>query len=158
MLLALSLGCGLDAPEIIRLRTRDVEIAPGDSAVGVSVGGPRYRPVLCRQTWEAVLAEAVRWVSVPGRVRYLILPDSRARTPDTISGFLACTTPAPGGEPLNMDRASDACLVRAVEAQMPLTVLMAATGQTTLRFIDRIMPHVRTPPPEHAAAIMRFLR
>ncbi|MFE0641230.1 hypothetical protein ACFW2Y_06405 [Streptomyces sp. NPDC058877] len=155
-LLALGLGCGLDSPEIIPLRTHDIREAP-NGAVAVSVRGRRKRIVLCRNAWAPVLTEATAWASLPGQARYLFRPASHARGTNTVTNFLARTKRTPGTPALVMGRTRATWLVDAVESRMHLPTLMAAAGLTTLRSIDRILPYVRNLPPDQAAAMLREL-
>ncbi|MBW1601816.1 hypothetical protein JJV70_06775 [Streptomyces sp. JJ66] len=156
LLLALGLGCALDSPEIIPLRTHDVRQAP-NGAVGVTVRGQRARVVLCRTAWAPVLTEATAWAARPGQARYLFRPSSHARGTNTVTNFLARTKKSPGTPALVMGRARATWLVDAIEARMHLPTLIAAAGLTTLRSIDRILPHVRNLPPDQAAAMLREL-
>ncbi|MFV2117019.1 hypothetical protein ACE14D_00595 [Streptomyces sp. Act-28] len=156
LLLALGLGCALDSPEIIPLRTHDVREAP-NGAVGVTVRGQRARVVLCRTSWAPVLTEATAWAARPGQARYLFRPGSHARGTNTVTNFLARTKKSPGTPAPVMGRARATWLVDAIEARMHLPTLMAAAGLTTLRSIDRILPHIRNLPPDQAAAMLREL-
>ncbi|OIK23386.1 hypothetical protein [Streptomyces malaysiense] len=153
-LLALGLGCGLDSPEVIPLRTHDVREAP-NGAVGVAVRGPRARVVLCRTAWAAVLTEATAWASRPGQARYLFRPASHARGTNTVTNFLARTKKPPGSPSLVIGRTRATWLVDAIEARMHLPTLMAAAGLTTLRSIDRVLPHVRNLTPDQASAVLK---
>ncbi|MEH0420191.1 hypothetical protein [Streptomyces sp. B21-083] len=153
-LLALGLGCALDSPEIIPLRTHDIREAP-NGAVAVAVRGQRARVVLCRASWAPVLTEATAWASQPGDARYLFRPASHARGTNTVTNFLARTKIPPGCPPLVMGRARATWLVDAIEARMHLPTLMAAAGLTTLRSIDRVLPHVRNLSPDQAAAALK---
>ncbi|QBJ91426.1 hypothetical protein D0Z67_14790 [Streptomyces seoulensis] len=154
LLLALGFGCALDSPEIIPLRTHDVREAP-NGAVAVAVRGPRARVVLCRTAWAPVLTEATAWASRPGQARYLFRPSSYARGTNTVTNFLARTKKPPGTPPLVIGRARATWLVDAIEARMHLPTLMAAAGLTTLRSIDRVLPHVRNLSPDQAAAALK---
>lgn len=155
-LLALGLGCALDSPEIIPLRIHDVREAP-NGAVAAAVRGRRNRIVLCRNAWAPVLTESTAWASRPGQARYLFRPASHARGANTVTNFLARTKRTPGTPVPVMGRARATWLVDAVEARMHLPTLMAAAGLTTLRSIDRILPHVRNLAPDQAATLLREL-
>lgn len=155
-LLALGFGCALDSPEIIPLCVHDVREAL-NGAVAVGVRGSRSRTVLCRAAWAPVLTEAAGWASRPGQARYLFRPESHARGTNTVTNFLARTKIPPGCPPLVMGRTRATWLVDAVEARMHLPTLMAAAGLTTLRSIDRILPHVRNLAPEQAAQALKEL-
>ncbi|MFF3373508.1 hypothetical protein ACFYXF_11230 [Streptomyces sp. NPDC002680] len=154
LLLALGFGCALDSPEIIPLRTHDVRTA-SNGAVAVAVRGPRARVVLCRTAWGPVLTEAAAWASRPSQARYLFRPGSHSRGTNTVTNFLARSKRSPGTPALVMGRARATWLVDAIEARMHLPTLMAAAGLTTLRSIDRILPHVRNLAPEQAAAMLK---
>lgn len=154
LLLALGFGCALDSPEIISLRTHDVREA-SNGAVAVAVRGPRARVVLCRTAWAPVLTEATAWASRPGQARYLFRPGSHTRGTNTVTNFLARTKKPPGTPPLVIGRARATWLVDAIEARMHLPTLMAAAGLTTLRSIDRVLPHVRNLSPDQAAAALK---
>lgn len=155
-LLALGFGCALDSPEVIPLRTHDVRTAP-NGTVAVAVRGPRARLVLCRASWASVLTEAAAWASVPGQTRYLFRPGCYARATNTVTNFVARAKASPGTPPIVQGRTRATWLVDAVEARMHLPTLMAAAGLTTLRSIDRIMPHVRNLTAEQAAAALKEL-
>lgn len=155
-LLALGFGCALDSPEIIPLRTHDVREAP-NGAVAVAVRGQRARVVLCRSAWAPVLTEATAWASCPGHARSLFRPSSHARGTNTVTNFLARAKKPPGTPPLVIGRARATWLVDAIEARMHLPTLMAAAGLTTLRSIDRVLPHVRNLSPDQAAAALKEL-
>ncbi|WP_282701165.1 hypothetical protein [Streptomyces sp. CC219B] len=155
-LLSLGFGCALDSPEIISLRTHDVRVAP-NGEVAVAVRGRRARIVLCRTSWATVLAEATTWATASGQVRYLFRPNGYARNTNTVTNFIARTKSSPGTPQLVMGRARATWLVAAIEARMYLPTLMAAAGLTTLRSIDRVMPHVRNLTAEQAAAALREL-
>ncbi|MDQ0934084.1 hypothetical protein [Streptomyces turgidiscabies] len=95
--------------------------------------------------------------SATSSLRYLFRPGSHARGTNTVTNFLARAKKPPGAPPLVMGRARATWLVDAVEARMHLPTLMAAAGLTTLRSIDRILPHVRNFSPEQAAAALKEL-
>ncbi|MFI7143092.1 hypothetical protein ACIBQ5_37000 [Streptomyces massasporeus] len=153
-LLSLGFGCALDSAEVIPLRTHDVREA-SNGAVAVAVRGTRARVVLCRTAWADVLTEAAEWAGRPGQARYLIRPSSHARGTNTVTNFLARAKEPPGTPRLVMGRTRATWLVDAVEARMHLPTLMAAAGLTTLRSIDRILPHVRNLTPQQAAAALK---
>ena len=155
-LLALGFGCALDSPEIIPLRTHDVREAP-NGAVAVAVRGQRARVVLCRSAWAPVLTETTAWASRPGQARSLFRPSSHTRGTNTVTNFLARAKKPPGTPPLVIGRARATWLVDAIEARMHLPTLMAAAGLTTLRSIDRVLPHVRNLSPDQAAAALKEL-
>jgi hypothetical protein len=154
LLLALGLGCGLDSPEIIPLRTHNVRTA-ANGAVAVAIRGSRARLVLCRNAWAPVLAEAAAWASRSEQARYLFRPHSHARGTNTVTNFLARTKKSPGTPALVVGRARATWLVDAIEARMHLPTLMAAAGLTTLRSVDRVLPYVRNLTPEQAAAALK---
>jgi len=81
------------------------------------------------------------------------------RVPRHVALFPSCdegiAQHPPGTSLLVMGRARATWLVDAIEARMHLPTLMAAAGLTTLRSIDRVLPHVRNLSPDQAAAALK---
>ncbi|MFI2721493.1 hypothetical protein ACH5AI_35125 [Streptomyces collinus] len=121
----------------------------------MAVRSTRARVVLCRTAWADVLTEAAEWAGRPGQARYLFRPSSHVRGTNTVTNFLARAKEPPVTPRLVMGRTRATWLVDAVEARMHLPTLMAAAGLTTLRSIDRILPHVRNLTPQQAAAALK---
>lgn len=153
-LLALGRGCGLDSPEVIPLRVHDIcQLANG--AVTVNVRGPRARVVVCRRAWEQELREAADRIEAPGVARYLFRHGCHTRSKNTVTNFLARTHRSPGTPALRMGRLRAGWLVELIEANLPLTVLLAASGVDSLHGLSRVLPHVKGPAPDQAGSLLR---
>jgi len=153
-LLAVSLGCGLDSPEIVPLRSHDVRTTTG-GITAVAVRGPRTRLVVCRQAWERVLAEAAEEAAAPGTATWLFRPGAHARAKNTVTNFLARTTKDPASPPLQVGRARATWLVGLIDEGLPLPVILAAAGMETLHGLTRVLPYLQPVPADRAAKLLR---
>lgn len=151
-LMALGFGCGLDSPEIVPLRAHDVRTTTADGPVVLHVRGRRDRLVVCRRPWERILAEAA--TSLPAG-SWLFRPDAHARAKNTVVNFLARATASLTAPPLVMGRARASWIVELVDANVPLTALVAASGVDSLHALSRLMPHFTVLSAQQAATALR---
>ncbi|MFD0200063.1 MULTISPECIES: hypothetical protein [Saccharothrix] len=148
-LLALGLGCGLAADEVIDLRTGCVRVLD-DGTVVVEVLGRRARLVVCRQRWESVLAE-----QVTGTGGGFLFRPNAVRAKNLVSNFLARAHRGPTTPPVRLSRLRDTWIIEHLVAGTPLPVLAAAAGLDGLSSLDRLLPHL---PGVNAARARRHLR
>lgn len=151
-LMACGFGCGLDSAEIADVRTHDVQRSGLDGAVRVRVRGRRARQVVCRRAWEQVLLDAAAALG-PGE--YLFRPDAHTRGKNLVSNFLARTKSNATAPNLSMGRARATWIVELVDANVPLTVLVAAAGVDSLHAFSRLMPYFSTAAADAAAKALR---
>jgi len=138
ILLALGFGCGLDSHEIVPLRAHDVRIVSGGGPMVVNVRGRWARPVVCRRPWERVLADLAAQADAG---TWFFRPKATARAKNSVTNFLARTRTPPGIPRLVMARARASWIVEHVDANTPLSVLIAAAGVDTLHALSRFMPY-----------------
>ncbi|HEX4700654.1 MAG TPA: hypothetical protein VH352_00865, partial [Pseudonocardiaceae bacterium] len=151
LLLALGLGCGVSADEVIDLRVGSVRVV-GNGAVVVEVTGRRARLVICRQRWEHLLAEHVETAGCG----YLFRPNA-VRAKNLVSNFLARAHRGPATPPVKVGRLRDTWIVEHLAAGTPLPVLVAAAGLDGLSSLDRLLPHLPVVGPERAERHLREL-
>ena len=149
LLLALGLGCGLSADEVIDLHTGSVRLA-GNGAVVVEIAGRRRRLVVCRSRWERVLAEDVQTAGGG----YLFRPNS-VRAKNLVSNFLGRAHRSPSSPAVKLARLRDTWIVEHLAAGTPLPVLVAAAGLDGLSSLDRLLPHLPTVGAERAERHLR---
>ncbi|MCE7005053.1 hypothetical protein LWC34_19795 [Kibdelosporangium philippinense] len=150
-LLALSLGCGLAADEVIALRAGCVRTV-SNGVVVVEVIGRRARLVVCRQRWEAVLAELA---SAAGS-GFFFRPNA-IRAKNLVSNFLARAHRGPTTPPVKLSRLRDTWIVEHLTAGTPLPVLVAAAGLDGLSSLDRLLPHLPSVGADRAEKHLRDL-
>jgi hypothetical protein len=155
VLLALGLGVGLDSPEVAPLRVHDVRTTGPGSPVTVAVRGPRSRLVVCRRRIEHVLAAEAAAAVREGQARYLFRPDASVRGKNTVTNFLARTRKNGRVPALSMGRARATWLVGLIDAGLPLTVIVASSGVTTLHGLSRVLPYARPTGADAAAEHLR---
>lgn len=153
-LLALGLGCGLDSPEIVPLRSHDIRTA-STGASAVAVRGRRERLVVCRRPWEAVLTQAAEQATTTGGASWLFRPHAHARAKNTVTNFLARTVKDPTCPPMVQGRARVTWLVGLVDEDLPLSVILAASGVETLHSLSRLLPYLQPVPAPRAADLLR---
>lgn len=151
-LMALGLGCGLDTPEAHLVRARHVHQDPGTGATLVSVPGDRARITVCRYAWERILLEAATALDPDC---FLVRPGAQTRGKNTVANFLARAHTPPGSLRLSMGRARATWIVELVDANVPLTTLIAAAGVDTLHALSRLMPYFAPTDPGTARLLLR---
>jgi hypothetical protein len=151
LLLALGLGCGLSADEVIDLRAGSVRVI-GNGAVVVEVTGRRARLVVCRQRWEQVLTEHVQAAGSG----FLFRPNA-VRAKNLVSNFLARAHRGPTTPPVKLGRLRNTWIVEHLAAGTPLPVLVAAAGLDGLSSLDRLLPHLPVVGAERAERHLRDL-
>jgi hypothetical protein len=151
-LMALGLGCGLDTPEAQLVRARHVYQDRDTGATLVAVPGARARVTVCRYTWERVLRGAAAALD-PGR--FLVRPEAQTRGKNTVANFLARAHTPLGAPRLSMGRARSTWIVELVDANIPLTTLIAAAGVDTLHGLSRLMPYFAPADPDIARQLLR---
>ncbi|MGP4086955.1 hypothetical protein [Streptomyces sp. KR55] len=154
--MALGLGVGLDSPEVIPLRVHDVRrTSSGSGSVVVATRAPRKREILCRRSWEGVLAAAADRLDTTGTAQYLFRPNCFSRGTNTVTNFLDRTKPSPDAPRLVMGRLRSTWLVELFEERLPITVIVAAAGVDTLHGLSRILPFLNPVPADEAARLLR---
>ncbi|MEV5573430.1 hypothetical protein AB0L06_25590 [Spirillospora sp. NPDC052269] len=177
-LLALGLGCGLDAREITLLHAADIRPpAPhtvnqhqeqngahmksahqdGRGSVVVGVRGRRARMVVCRRPWEHVLTGRLTRLHATRSATggHLFRPTATARGGNLITNFTARAHWQPGVPPLKTSRLRATWLVTLIDDGVPLDVIVAAAGLETLHSLTRLLPHARPTAPADAALLLR---
>lgn len=151
LLLALGLGCGLSADEIIDLRVGHVRVA-GNGAVVVEISGRRARLIVCQGRWEQVLAGH----ATAADSGYLFRPNA-VRAKNLVSNFLARTHRSPTAPPVKISRLRDTWIIEHLAAGTPLPVLVTAAGLDGLSSLDRLLPHLPVVGAERAERHLRDL-
>ncbi|MBA4862876.1 hypothetical protein H1V43_16025 [Streptomyces sp. PSKA54] len=154
-LMALGLGTGLDSPEVIPLRAHDIRRSTAGGPVVVATRGARQRLILCRRSWEGVLASAAERLSTDGTAQYLFRPNCYSRGTNTVTNFLARTQPSTNVPRLVMGRLRSTWLLELFEEQLPITVIVAAAGVDTLHGLSRILPFLSPVPADGAGRLLR---
>lgn len=144
-LLALGLGAGLSASEIIALRHGDV-VRP---AVGVDilVRGSSGRVVPVLRAYQALLPPPSR-----DETRFVFRAARRGEYVNAITNF---TGRVQGARPV-AQRMRATWIVHHLEASTPLDVLLDAAGLTTPAALRRFLPFVRHHTAEERLRILRF--
>lgn len=151
-LMATGFGCGLHSEEIAEVRSHDVHRSAVDGSVRVNVRGRRARQVVCRRAWEQVLIDLASALE-PGA--FLFRPDAPARGKNLVTNFLARTKPNATAPNLSVARARVTWIVELVDANVPLTTLVAAAGVDSLHAFSRLMPYFSTATADAAAKALR---
>lgn len=151
LLLALGLGCGLSADEIIDLLAGSVRVA-GNGAVIVEITGRRTRLVICQHRWERVLAEHAEAAGSG----YLFRPNA-VRAKNLISNLIGRAHRSPTTPPIKISRLRDTWLAEHLAAGTPLPVVVAAAGLDGLSSLDRLLPHLPIVGAERAERHLRDL-
>jgi hypothetical protein len=149
LLLALGLGCGLAADEVIHLRAGSVRVA-GNGAVIVEIMGRRARLVVCRQPWERLLTEH----ALAAGSGYLFRPNA-VRAKNAVSNFLGRTHRSPTTPPVKIARLRDTWIVEHLTVGTPLPVLVTAAGLDGLSGLDRLLPYLPVVGAERAEQHLR---
>jgi hypothetical protein len=79
-----------------------------------------------------VLAAAAERLETPGTARYLFRPNFHSRGKNAVPNFLSRTKPSCGVPRLSMARLRATWLVDLFDSSVPVTVIVAAAGVTTL--------------------------
>ncbi|MEU5691076.1 hypothetical protein [Actinosynnema sp. NPDC020468] len=150
LLLALGLGCGLTAEEIVGLRTAGIRTAESNGAVVVAVVGRRERLVVCRHTEEDELAELAE-----GAAAGYLFSHNAVRTKNLTATVLARAHRREDTPPIRVSRLRNTWLSARLAERVPVTTLLSAAGLDSLASLDRLLPHL---PPVGEAQSERYLR
>ena len=132
-ILALGLGAGLPAPDILRLRVRDIHVDPQGVLLRVSDSKfPREVPVLWR--WEQPLVDLVE----TREPEDLALGVARTTTnPNYLNYTISRTAPEAGLRP-NSERLRNTWLLHHLASGTPLGPLSVAAGLETFRTFEKL--------------------
>ncbi|PFG48262.1 hypothetical protein ATK36_3341 [Amycolatopsis sulphurea] len=136
VLLALGLGCGLSADEVIAVRAGSIRVA-GNGAVLVETTGRRARLVVCRRRWETGLAG-----HADAAGSGFVFRPNAVRAKNLVSNFLARAHRGATVPPVKVARLRDTWIVEHLASGTPLPVLAAAAGLDGLSSLDRLLPHL----------------
>ncbi|MFF8616099.1 hypothetical protein [Streptomyces sp. NPDC015350] len=155
LLFCLGVGCGLAIEDLVLVRGRDIHAGPTGRAL-VKVHGRRSRTVVCRYAYEELLlAEAE---DIPADA-YVFRPDWQNRTSKHIaSDWLAKYPRIIGrcdGTVLQTQRLRTTWLVDLLNAGLPLTVILKASGLATLHSLSRYLIFLHDVPEEKAFDLLR---
>lgn len=145
ILLALGLGAGLSAQEIIELRRRD--LVRDDSGITIRVPGPRPRLVPVLQEWEDALN------GVGHDDDFVFRPGRTMAYTNAISNFVA-RGPRHGIRPQSQ-RMRTTWLIRQLDAGTPVSVLAEAAGVDTLEAFTRYLKFTAPVPQVEAMRLVR---
>jgi hypothetical protein len=149
-LLALGLGCGLDARDLSWVRGSDVT-AEGDGAVLVTVsGGTRPRTVPALAAYASTIAQRARAVG-----EGLMIGGTMRGRRNVTSYALERLVPDRDLPRLVMGRLRSTWLLTHVNLATPLPTLMRAAGLTTVRPLEDLLGFAE---PIDDAVADRFLR
>lgn len=148
VLVALGLGAGLSATEIMNIRARDV-LQSTTGAVMVHVAEGRIRTIPLLRRWERTVLR--RAAELPGH-DYLFIPGRSGAGKNLISNFVAR-----GGDKIHVQtqRMRAAWIVTHLAACSPLPELVEAAGVDSLEAFTR---YLRFVPSREAADSLRSLR
>jgi hypothetical protein len=108
---------------------------------------------VCRRPWESILAAQTGRAS--SRDAHLFRPGAARRGGNLVTNFLSRTHPAAGTPLLKTGRLRVTWLVSLIDAGLPLTVIVAASGVKSLHGISRLMPYVCHVDASDAAQLLR---
>lgn len=151
VLLALGLGAGLSAQEIMSVRAGDVLAGPDGVRVRVAEG--RSRTVTVLRRWEAAIARRAAGASA---AEFLFKPGRSSAGKNLISNFVANNLA--GGVHVQTQRMRATWLVTQMAACTSLPVLAEAAGVDSLEALTRYLKFVPTGPSAQAAASLRSAR
>ncbi|MBB5122742.1 hypothetical protein AF335_05015 [Streptomyces eurocidicus] len=150
LLLALSLGCGLDSPEVIPARGPDVRVL-SDGACVLAVRGRRARLIVCARPYEHTLAAAAQ----RAQTSYLFRPACFSRGSNTVTDLIYRATPDARVPRLVLGRCRATWLVERMDIPLPLPVLLAAAGLDSLHALSRFLPYLQGTSAEQAHTTLR---
>lgn len=145
MLLALGIGAGLRASELVAAKGRDVII--DETGVSLRVRGARQRVVTLRGYEATALAELV------GRKNaYLFHPEQASRSyPNFVNDFCRQLVASPDAAKLSAPRARSSYICDQLASASALSALLAATGIVEVESLLRYARHVSGAPRSKAA-------
>ncbi|MCH1865296.1 hypothetical protein [Nocardioides sp. CFH 31398] len=152
VLLALSLGAGLSTNEVMLARAGDVTV--DDEGVFIAVQGDRPRLVPVLAEWEETVTTIARAAWRPDL--YLFRPTRQNITANSVYNFIHRSNSKP--MTISVQRLRATWLVTHLSADTPVRALMAASGITTLKGLDRFMPFVPEADQADAATSRAVLR
>jgi hypothetical protein len=123
--------------------------------VVVTVRGTRERSVICRRRWENELLHAADWARQRHPDGYLFRPALARRGKNTVGALVARAHRDPCLVAFNQGRLRIGWMVELIQQPVPLNVLAAAAGLSSLRSLSRILRHVRTCDADTAAELLR---
>lgn len=153
-ILALGLGAGLSAGEMLALRVGDIEVInPSDlynsPEVLLHVSGTRARAVPVLGAWTPALLRLRSEVD-PGRVA--LGPNRETMSPNWVSNFIFRTG---GTLKPNTQRMRNTWLTHHITANTPLHPLLMAAGLSCSEVLDRLLRYIPCPTPEDVRAAFR---
>jgi integrase len=148
VLLALGLGAGLSAQEVMNVRSADITSVDGVVLVRVTSGRERDVPVLRR--WEDVL---IRRAGELGGNDYLFKPGRNGAGKNLISNY--ATKSKAHGVLAQTQRMRTTWLVTQMQAGAPLPELIEAAGVDSLEALTRFLPFVKRTETTTARAQLR---
>lgn len=149
VLLALGLGAGLSASEIIDAQAGHVHVDTDGVLVEVVGSRARFAPVLAE--WEQVLAQVASSAMRPDM--FLFRPTRQKSHKNLIANFVDKTTP--GSVRANAQRMRSTCLVTHLSAGSPPKALVEAAGVDSLEALTRFLRFVPDLDPAQARRRLR---
>lgn len=136
VLLALSLGAGLSTNEVMLAQAEHVTV--DDEGVLIDVAGERPRVVPVLAEWEETIAAIAQAAWRPDL--YLFRPTRQNITPNSVYNFVHRSNSKPFQ--ISVQRLRATWLVTHLSSDTPVRALLAASGITTLKGLDRYLPFV----------------
>ncbi len=134
LLLALSLGAGLSTNEVMLAQAKHVTVDDAGVLIQVTGDRPRIVPVLAE--WEETIAAIAQAAWRPDL--YLFRPTRRNITPNSVYNFVHRSNSKPFQ--ISVQRLRATWLVTHLSSDTPVRALLAASGITTLKGLDRYLP------------------
>lgn len=155
LLFCLGIGCGLAVEDLVYVQGRDIHPGPTGRAL-VKVPGRRPRTVVCRYAYEELLLAEAEGIPADA---YVFRPDWQNRTSKHIaSDWLAKYPRIIGrcdGAVLQTQRLRTTWLVDLLNAGLPLTVILKASGLATLHSLSRYLVFLHDVPEAEAIDLLR---
>ena len=136
LLLALTLGGGLSNNELMRAQAGQVTV--DDDGVLIQVTGDRPRVVPVLSEWEETVAAIAQAAWRPDL--YLFRPTRQSITPNAVYNFIHRSNNKPFQ--ISVQRLRATWLVTHLSSDTPVRALLAASGITYLKGLDRYLPFV----------------
>lgn len=149
--LALGIGAGLSAKEMVQVRAKDIS-ADANGAVIVTVAGEPGRTVVVTARYEQTLSHAAS--NTPASA-FVFLPKRTRTTNDVVSAFVSRTERPRGTPTVRSRKMRNTWLVLHLTNRVDVTTLMQAAGLQSLESISRLAQFVPSPSDTERTAMLR---
>lgn len=149
--LALGIGAGLPAKEMVQVRAEDITVDE-NGAVAIAVVGQLKRSVIVTARYEKTLSHAAKTAPTGA---FVFLPKRTRTNNDVVSAFVGRTDTPRGTPPVRSRKMRNTWLVRHLTNRVDVTTLMEAAGLQSLESISRLAQFVPTPSAAERVIMLR---